>query len=312
MWNSGGGFDGGFNPEQQKMFQMMMQMMTAPPGAGGGKGGGKGGGGGGGKGKVDRPRRDANRASPGGEAKLNLNNAVLKIVAGRPEGGDLKQGEITYTTNEVAGGWQSQVVITALPNTMKDWNFVGHPSPTEKAAIESASTVALESIMGDQELKELHDRAKRPRVQAIGDDGMPLPKISRGGGDDTPKAHLNNAILKIISGRPEGGSLKKGEISYITKNLGPGQYQSQVIISCLPNHFANVPFAGEVCPSEKDSIHSAAQITLDAIMSDAQLKDLHDRAKEPRGMIVKSEEKCKLFLYSKCKRGADCRFSHDP
>lgn len=129
-------------------------------------------------------------------------------------------------------------------------------------------------------------------------------------GEEPPKALLNNVMLKIVAGRPEGGSLKKGEIAYNTTTLAPGQMQSQVIMSCLPNHLATVPFAGEVCSNERDAVNSAAAIALQNIMADPELKALHDRETPPR--LAKLDEKCMNFLQGKCRLGAECRRSHEP
>lgn len=216
--------------------------------------------------------------------KLALNNAVLKILSAskRPEG-SLQKGEIAFTTNEVQGGYQSQVQVSALPNEKAKWNFVGHPAATEKESIESAAAVALQTIMEDSELKVLHDT---PKPERLGEDGLPLPNSKRqkteaivdagapplpGGrhNTDTFKAILNNAVLKFVAGR----NMRREEIMYTTTDLGNGQKQSQLLVAApeVGPAICNIPFAGEVCGSEKDAINSAAEQMLKMMLNDPMM-----------------------------------------
>lgn len=290
--------------EMKENWQMEGMMATKGKGKssddGGGEGRHRGGrsgrrsGGGGGGGGESRTTQGGGRATQGGgETKRALNNVVLKICSGRPEGGDLKRGEIEYSCQEVMNGAarQAQVIVKCLPNSLAGQPFVGKPCPTEKEAIESAATMAMETILGDPELKELHDREKQPRKRDRGkesNDGVPTPKNprteqaagGRGGGIESNKALLNNAVLKMIAGRPEGG-LKKGEIEYTTTGVGNNQKQTKVAISCLPDKsMASICWSGETCATEKEAVNSAAAVALEAIMSNASLKALHDRPKD--------------------------------
>eukprot|EP00746_Dinoflagellata_sp_MGD_P143582 gnl/MRDRNA2_/MRDRNA2_76392_c0_seq2.p1 gnl/MRDRNA2_/MRDRNA2_76392_c0~~gnl/MRDRNA2_/MRDRNA2_76392_c0_seq2.p1 ORF type:complete len:337 (+),score=85.65 gnl/MRDRNA2_/MRDRNA2_76392_c0_seq2:102-1112(+) len=122
--------------------------------------------------------------------KLQLNNAVLKIV---PR--SLKKGDIAYTTEDVEGGKLAQVHIPCLP-MFGDAPVFGDVSPTEKLAIDSAACMALDAINADPELKEILDKG---RPAKIGEDGLPLPKRPRGGARPGARHGKLDGALHVLS-----------------------------------------------------------------------------------------------------------------
>merc|ERR1712216_577588 len=127
------------------------------------------------------------------------------------------------------------------------------------------------------------------------------------GGDDSGKALLNNAVLKIMAACGDG-TVKKGQILYSTMEVENNQKQTTVTISCLPNSLATTPIAGHVCDKERDAVNIAATVALEAIFSDKQLKELHDRKRPPRVAPI-SNEPCRLYAVGKCKSNR-CKFLH--
>eukprot|EP00746_Dinoflagellata_sp_MGD_P003583 gnl/MRDRNA2_/MRDRNA2_106946_c0_seq1.p1 gnl/MRDRNA2_/MRDRNA2_106946_c0~~gnl/MRDRNA2_/MRDRNA2_106946_c0_seq1.p1 ORF type:complete len:338 (-),score=90.62 gnl/MRDRNA2_/MRDRNA2_106946_c0_seq1:37-951(-) len=226
-----------------------------------------------GKGSIDRKRK-----GPGETPlfrKAMLNDAVQKIVAGN---GDFQKGSIAYSTKNVIGGKQSQVKISCLPNYMADHCFAGHPCPTENESIESAAEVALQVIMEDAELKELHDRQANDGAEGQSSKKRKREKYS-GEGTLENKARLNAAVAKIT--KPTAGTMTRGMVKYATHNVAGGK-QTEVRIESLPNAMAEQVFVGDVFSSEKLAMNSAAGIAYDAIMDDEELKELHDQVKPPK------------------------------
>jgi len=221
-------------------------------------------------------------------AKRLLNNAVLKILSFHSN--RLSKGDISYAVNDVKSSTgqvmkQATVSIVCLDNPSVGTDFVGETAASQSDAIENAAQVALDSIMGDPELRSQHDGAKagrnstkRPAPQG----GAPLKKSpglqgakeasKRQQGGAKPKQDLNNAVLRIIN----PNRLLKGDIEYSTQAVFGG-HQSTVNIGCLPNGPQSI--AGECCPTEMAAMESAAHMALDSIMGDSELKGLHDRKK---------------------------------
>jgi len=211
---------------------------------------------------------------------------------------------IAITTEDVEGGKQSQVTISCLPNHLAEAAFVGEPCATKNEAMETACGVALEAIMGDPELKALHDansagdfvsgdfrydgrqnkfkpaeswHTKKTRQEMP--PGGSLQNQNREGGVLSPKGALQEAVQQIV--RPTTGNLTKDMVQYVTSRV-QGGFQVHATIPSLPNSMAQDAFAGEVCSTEKQAINSAASVALEAVMADPELKELHDRVREPK------------------------------
>eukprot|EP00746_Dinoflagellata_sp_MGD_P131225 gnl/MRDRNA2_/MRDRNA2_65032_c0_seq1.p1 gnl/MRDRNA2_/MRDRNA2_65032_c0~~gnl/MRDRNA2_/MRDRNA2_65032_c0_seq1.p1 ORF type:complete len:555 (+),score=130.75 gnl/MRDRNA2_/MRDRNA2_65032_c0_seq1:181-1845(+) len=216
-----------------------------------------------------------------------LRNAVVKIVKGRPEG-DLLDGEIIYSSFDVVGGKQAQVIVTCLPSeAMSDVAFNGHLSPTEMEAKESCAQVALEAILADPQCKKLHDREGPGNKRSFMGDGQSMAKRQNTNfNPNGPRAILQNQ-LEMLLGRP----LMNRELRYNTRPVGPGMLQCQLLVTCLPGPMANVPFAGEICPSAAKAEDTAAFMVLTALQNDPQMMMLTQMAKGKGKGMGKGKEK---------------------
>jgi len=78
-----------------------------------------------------------------------LNDVCSKVVRR-----NLQKGEITYSTCEVNGGYQSKVTVCCLPGNLGMKPFQGQVCEKEQESLESAAAAAVKAIMSDKELKE--------------------------------------------------------------------------------------------------------------------------------------------------------------
>eukprot|EP00746_Dinoflagellata_sp_MGD_P167467 gnl/MRDRNA2_/MRDRNA2_98110_c0_seq1.p1 gnl/MRDRNA2_/MRDRNA2_98110_c0~~gnl/MRDRNA2_/MRDRNA2_98110_c0_seq1.p1 ORF type:complete len:309 (+),score=96.42 gnl/MRDRNA2_/MRDRNA2_98110_c0_seq1:75-1001(+) len=282
---------------QMEMLACMQMMEEKGVGKGfkGGKGGRKGKGGGGGGGGGNNQKKPT-----GGQSENDLHNAVQKILGGAPGADSVKKSDIVYTNSEVEDGGQimhqSEIKITKLPYPMNENSFTGHPKPTQSEAMASAAAVALESILEDPTCKELHEKKKerKRKEPELDENGEPVKKKQKTervpgeekpkGPEQTAKSFLHNAVMKIIAKPDETKicNLKKEHIVYKITEVDGGQKRAEVTVSCLPNSMANASFTGEPCSKEKDAINSAAEIALENILKNDELKALHDRPKKPK------------------------------
>lgn len=204
--------------------------------------------------------------------RMALNNAIQSIV----RSGDFTKKNIQYKTTEVVGGFQAQVFIDCL--AAGEVSYAGEVCETEREAQENVAGVAFEAIMSDDTLKQPLSHAMKAGVDK-------LPRPPRQSPPDQPREYppgkgprlankmlLNNAVQKICSANKSVSE----HISYVTTEV-QGGLQTQVSISCLPNHMADSAFAGEVRDTEKEAINSAAGVALETLMADPELREIHDR-----------------------------------
>eukprot|EP00746_Dinoflagellata_sp_MGD_P125565 gnl/MRDRNA2_/MRDRNA2_60335_c0_seq1.p1 gnl/MRDRNA2_/MRDRNA2_60335_c0~~gnl/MRDRNA2_/MRDRNA2_60335_c0_seq1.p1 ORF type:complete len:695 (-),score=179.73 gnl/MRDRNA2_/MRDRNA2_60335_c0_seq1:330-2105(-) len=246
---------------------------------------------------------EANMGPDGETKKQSLNNYILKVLPRSK-----KKGDIVYTTAQVQGGYQSTVKCPCLPTPLAEAEFAGEVCEIERDSEHSAAGIALTALMDDPEIQELHDKwqskeARLGKEPELGPDGEPLPKRQKKGkaegekkgdagdhsSDYTPKQLLNNCIIKIVP-----RSIRRGEIEYKTQQV-EGGWQATLTMHCLPNALRESSFAGIVCETEKEAIHSAASIGMEAVMADDELKEMHDAGcrltRKAQGIMTEAEQR---------------------
>lgn len=93
--------------------------------------------------------------------------------------------------------------------------------------------------------------------------------------------------------------LKKGETVYETRSFASGGHQATVQLKALPGDWTARIWAGHVCTTKQKAEQSAAEIALEQIETDEELKK---KAEEPKGagkgmmmMMLKGKGKGKGF-----------------
>lgn len=89
--------------------------------------------------------------------KGELNATYSKIIR-RPTG----KGEVVYTTQQVQGGFQSQVQLPGLPPPWNNESWAGEAMPKKADAEQSVAGVALATIRGDAKLMAMHNAPPKP------------------------------------------------------------------------------------------------------------------------------------------------------
>jgi len=89
--------------------------------------------------------------------KGELNQAYSKIVRRV-----INKSEITYTTLEVQGGFQSQVALPGLPPPWNNEVWAGEVMARKADAEQSVAQVALQTIMNDPTIMALHSKPPKP------------------------------------------------------------------------------------------------------------------------------------------------------
>lgn len=199
------------------------------------------------------------------------NKAKVSNICTRLSSDQLTQGGLHYETHEAIGGFQSLVTLKPLPGDWANTPIAGEILPTQAEAEESAAKFAIEALQVDESILEAIKVTKGmggSDDECSGNKGATTSSV--GGYVETKKLLLNNYILKVVP-----RALKKGDIDYKTMRV-EGGYQATVQCYCLrqcdpPSPLAEAKFAGEVCASERDAVHSAAGMALEAIKVDPDI-----------------------------------------
>eukprot|EP00746_Dinoflagellata_sp_MGD_P163817 gnl/MRDRNA2_/MRDRNA2_92058_c0_seq1.p1 gnl/MRDRNA2_/MRDRNA2_92058_c0~~gnl/MRDRNA2_/MRDRNA2_92058_c0_seq1.p1 ORF type:complete len:412 (+),score=87.55 gnl/MRDRNA2_/MRDRNA2_92058_c0_seq1:107-1342(+) len=188
-----------------------------------------------------------------------LNNSIQRILKR-----NLLRGEIVYTTQDVEGGIQATVATPEMSDTYGSKTFSGEVCHDPHSARESAAEIALQDVLADPELLEIHDA---PRPEREPGDKPP---------DDAPrhKSRLRNTVLKICR-----ISLKKEDIVWETVPSAEG-FISTVTCPCLPGTMGEMSWAGDTCEDENLAEQSAALVACEAIMDDEEMLELYNKPKE--------------------------------
>lgn len=191
--------------------------------------------------------------------QTELNNSVQKILKR-----NIAKGEVAYLVKEVVGGYQAQVEIPPLTTTTAAQTIASEVMNSVLEARENAAKLALQTILGDPQLKAIHDTPKPEK---------PRPPQTTPYDPDAPrhKSKLQISVLKIFR-----GNLGKDDISYETEKSGSG-FVSSVTCKVLPGKMGQKKWTGEVSTDENLAEQSAAEVALKAIMANRQLMAIHDK-----------------------------------
>jgi dsRNA-specific ribonuclease len=166
--------------------------------------------------------------------KSALNEFVMKL-AGRP----LTTGDITYAVKSMRPG---QYQATAKIPVIDDMEFAAAPRSRKRDAEQCAAQIAL-----------LYYQAKYPSG------GVPM--ADDGDGAKVTVSRNFKSLLNELAMRTAGRPLQDGDILYVVRAVGAGQFQATVKPLVVDPSFE---FQGEVCARKKEAEQKAASKALDA------------------------------------------------
>jgi len=198
------------------------------------------------------------------QSYLNPKTTLVELCQ-RFTGKSMDKGDITYTTNDFDGQFQSTVKI----NCVSGQEFAGDLCASQREAEHSAAAQALEGLKEDMGLARGAKRKNEDVYSLLKSEPL----------NTHAKSKLREAVKMAI-----GRDLAEGDMLFDISEAATGGYVCNLKIPCLPGALGTRSFFGSPSPFRRDTMLAAAAKALEVLMSDKNLGIDPDKVLEVEAM----------------------------